>query len=148
MNYRSTPLAVLVLAILSIGLGSVLSAAPTNRSLLPTVYGQPVASVCDGTAPLLDRDTGSLAALYQAGHWYIAYQDRAQGGRGHLAEHLGGTLVEVAQPVASAPAFSPPDSVKVGSVALASDGTHGHWYYTMRKPGDTTGPYAIWCVAF
>lgn len=124
------------------------SAAIPGRTLLPTVYGQPVASVCDGTAPLLDRDTGSLAALYQAGHWYIAYQDRAQGGRGHLAEHIGGTLVEVAQPVASAPAFSPPDSVKVGSVALASDGTHGHWYYTMRKPGDTTGPYAIWCVAF
>lgn len=152
MNHRFTPAAMLLcLLLVALGWNAGLYAASTYTVHVPAVYGAPVASTCDGSAPILDQDSGSLAAVYQAGHWYVAYQDRAHGGRGHLAEHVGGALVEVVKPVGVAPSFSPPDSVKVGSVALATDGMgHGRWYYTSRVIDDTPneGPYAVWCVEF
>lgn len=138
---------VLLLLFLLLGLVRVSAGSP-GRAFLPLAYSAPPASTCDGSAPILDQDTGSLSVVYADGHWYVAYQDRAHGGRGHLAEHIGDHLVEVATPVGVAtPAFSPPDSVKVGSVALAvSPAGERRWYYTSRKPGDTTGPYGTWCT--
>lgn len=137
---------VLLLMFVVLGLVRV-SAAPLGRAYLPLAYSASPTSVCDGSAPILDQDTGSLSVVYQDGHWYVAYQNRARGGRGELAEHVGDHLVDVASPIGvAAPAFSPPDSVKVGSVALAISPTERRWYYTSRKPGDSTGPYGIWCT--
>ena len=121
-------------------------AASAYQAHLPIVYGQPVASICSSVVPLLDQDTGSLSVDLTDGRYTIAYQDRAHGGRAHVVAHVGDHLVEIAAPPPSltAPAFSPP-GVKQGSLALA--GAH-RLYYTQRKIGDTTGPYALWCVDF
>ena len=89
-----------------------------------------------------------MHAAYRDGVYYVAYQDRQQGGRGHVARHEGAALVEVQ--AAPGLAFSPPDSVKVGSVALVLDGPHKRLYYTSRAIDETPneGPYAIWCLEF
>lgn len=115
--------------------------------------GQLPATVCDGSAPILDQDTGSLSAMRDAdGRYIVAYQDRAHGSRAHVAEHVGAALVEVAAPTVAAivPAFSP-DGVKQGSLALvpsAGMGQRSRLYYTQRKPNDDTGPYGVWCMEF
>lgn len=139
---------ILIAAILLSLIAGQLSAAVPGLRFLPAVYGQPVVSVCDGSAPILDRDVGSLDAGYKDGQYFVAYQDRQQGGRGHVARHEGAGLVEVER--APGIAFSPPDSVKVGSVALVLEGPERRLYYTSRAIDldPNVGPYAIWCVEF
>lgn len=155
MKYVRLTLLLILVSVVSAGVGAVtpaLFAAPSYARYLPTVQTEPVASVCDPSAPILDRDTGSLSVAYRDGVYYVSYQDRADGGQGYLARHEGNHLVEVEQtgsPLADvAPALVPPDTVKVGSVALVVNGPEKRWYYTKRKPGDTTGPYGIWCLRF
>lgn len=147
----------LIAALLSFGAGAALGAGafrvhlPIARSALP-------ASVCSPSAPLLDQDTGSLSAgLDLDGNYIVAYQDRAHSGRGVVMQHIGARLVDVPAPSLAAlalldalpvPQFSPPDSVKVGAVALVLNTSPRRMYFTQRRPGDTTGPYGIWCLEF
>lgn len=140
---RSIRLIVLA-SLLSFGLGA-LYAAPANVSFFPLAYGQPQApAVCSATVPLLDRDVGSLSAVRDGPRYLVAYQDRQSGGKGFVKEHVGGALIDVADTSALiAPAFQV-DVVKVGSVALVP----GRLYFTARKAGDVTGPYALWCKDF
>lgn len=124
-------------------------AAPLpTRQLLPNVQAaaatplsSPVpASTCSDTVALYNRDVGSLAAILDNGHYYVALQDRQSGGKGYYMEHVGGALVNIVEMNKAGPAFAI-DVVKVGSLALVP----GRLYYTARKDGDTTGPYAVWC---
>lgn len=130
-------------------------AVTTARAHLPTIRnGVVVATICDGSAPILDQDTGSLSAIRDAdGRYIVAYQDRAHGSLAHVAQHVGAGLEEVTAPpivLAAMPAFSP-DGVKQGSLALVPSNVPGgmsRLYYTQRKPNDDTGPYGIWCLEF
>jgi hypothetical protein len=144
-------LVALTAALLSFLIGTAIGAT-SNIAYLPIARSAPPATVCNPSAPLLDQDTGSLSAgLDLDGNFIIAYQDRAHGGRGVVARHEGSHLVDVPMPpptFAGAPEFSPPDSVKVGSVALVLNTTPRRLYFTQRKPGDVTGPYGIWCMEF
>lgn len=133
------------------------AAQPAPAAHLPVVRnGAQPATICDGSAPILDQDTGSLSAMRDAdGRYIIAYQDRAHGSRAHVAQHVGGALVEVAAPTLAgiAPAFSP-SGEKQGSLALvpsAGMGQRSRLYYTQRKPEDelqNSGPYGVWCMEF
>ncbi len=159
---RLTRLAILLTALLlSFGAGMFHGgafAAPAPVAYLPTVRSAPPATVCDGKAPILDQDTGSLSAgLDPAGNYIIAYQDRAHGGRGVVAQHIGAHLVGLPAPalavvdlVTGSPQFSPPDSAKVGSVALVLNGPKPRLYYTSRAldADPNIGPYALWCMEF
>lgn len=143
-----------IAAIVVIGAARVLG-APASRLLFPRVAnGAPAPTICDGSAPILDQDTGSLSAIRDAeGRYIVAYQDRAHGGLAHVAQHVGATLAELSAPpivLAVAPAFSP-DGVKQGSLALVPGATpndKSRLYYTQRKADDATGPYGIWCMEF
>lgn len=110
-------------------------------------------TMCDGSAPLLDQDTGSLSAMRDAdGRYIIAYQDRAHGSLAHVAQHVGDHLEELPAPISNlaAPAFSP-TGVKQGSLALVPSSVpsgKSRLYYTQRMFGDETGPYGIWCMEF
>lgn len=144
----------LLLATIAFSLGLALAAQPHTLIVPLIVQGQPVATVCDGSAPILDQDTGSLAATRDAdGRFIVAYQDRAHGSLAHVAQHVGATLEEVAAPAvlaAALPSFSP-DGAKQGSLALVPSnmlGGKSRLYYTQRKAGDSTGPYGIWCMEF
>lgn len=131
------------------------AAGPGSRLLFPVVAnGAPVATTCDGSAPLLDQDTGSLSAIRDAdGRYIVAYQDRAHGSLAHVARHVGDHLEELAAPpllLAAMPSFSP-TGAKQGSLALVPSATPGgksRLYYTQRKAGDTEGPYGVWCMEF
>lgn len=132
-------------------------AAGDSLTFLPIARSAPPATVCNPSAPLLDQDTGSLSAGLDAdGNYIIAYQDRAHGGRGVVAQHIGAGLVGLPAPalpldVLPAPSFSPPDSVKVGAVALVLNTTPRRLYFTQRNPYDadpSVGPYGIWCMEF
>ena len=140
----------LIAALLSFGAGAAIGASVVTIHL-PIARSAPPETVCDPAAPLLDQDTGSLSAgLDTDGNFIVAYQDRAHGGIGHVAQHVGDHLVELPAPppTIAAPQFSPPESVKVGSVALVLNVMPRRLYFTQRKPGDTTGPYGIWCLEF
>jgi hypothetical protein len=133
--------------------GLVARAATDAHTFLPIARSAPPATTCSPTAPLLDQDTGSLSAgLDTNGNFIVAYQDRAHGGRGVVAQHIGDHLVGLPAPapaiVGTAPQFSPPDSVKVGAVALVLNSVPRRLYFTQRRPGDLTGPYGIWCLEF
>ena len=155
MTNRGIANAAVLLVLWIVALGAV-SSASQSRSLLPVVYGSPLAvsTLCDGKAPIHDRDTGDLdAVLTTDGRFILAYQDRAGGSLVHVAEHIGAGIEEVPGPVAlalasavSVPQFSP-SGPKQGSVALVTmAGGKNRLYYTQRKPGDETGPYGIWCI--
>ncbi len=120
------------------------SAAPPATQYLPVAYGQPAPpATCSDTTPLYNRDVGSLAAILDNGHYYVAHQDRQSGGKGYYMEHIGGQLVNIAEMgKAIGPAFQI-DVAKVGSLALVP----GRLYYTARAKDDTPneGPYAAWC---
>lgn len=129
-------------------------AALAPRQLLPfAAYASQLATTCDGSAPLLDQDTGSLSATRDAdGRYIVAYQDRAHGSRAIVAQHVGDHLEDLAAPpaLAAAPLFSP-SGAKQGSLALVPSATPGgksRLYYTQRKLGDTDGPYGVWCMEF
>lgn len=139
--------------ILSVTFGSLIGRAAPPEVHLPLVANGP-STVCDGSAPLLDQDTGNLSAMRDAdGRYIVAYQDRAHGSLAHIAQHVGDHLEEVTAPAPLAPvapAFSP-SGVKQGSLALvpsAAPGGKSRLYYTQRKAGDETGPYGIWCLEF
>jgi hypothetical protein len=132
--------------------------APLSAQFVPVIRnGQVVATVCDGTAPILAQDTGSLSAIRDAdGRYLIAYQDRAHGSVAHVAQHVGASLDEVTAPALRAalmPQFSP-SGIKQGSLALVSSqipGGKSRLYYTQRTPEDearNAGPYGIWCMEF
>jgi hypothetical protein len=162
MRRRIQALLIIGAALLSFGAGMFHGgafAAPAPIAYLPIVRTAPPASTCSPSAPLLDQDTGSLSAgLDQAGNYIVAYQDRAHGGRGVVARHEGAHLIGLpapalaqAEPAAPSPQFSPPDSVKVGSVALVLNSTPRRLYFTQRNPYDadpSVGPYGIWCLEF
>lgn len=153
-SVRVPLIAIVALAYASVALGVVL-AASSPRLFLPTVVNGAVpASICDGAAPILDQDTGSLSAMRDAtGRYIVAYQDRAHGSLVHVAQHVGGGLEELAAPPAlldAAPTFSP-IGPKQGSIALVAGATpndKSRLYYTQRKIGDSTGPYGVWCMEF
>lgn len=134
-------------------LGIAAAVAPVSLLFPFVANGAPVATICDGSAPLLDQDTGSLSAIRDAdGRYIIAYQDRAHGSRAVVAQHIGDHLADLAAPalLSIAPTFSP-SGVKQGSLALVPSATPGgrnRLYYTQRKLGDETGPYGIWCMEF
>ena len=140
-------------ALAALLLGPALAATPARVSLPIAAYASQPVSVCDGSAPILDQDTGSLSAIRDAdGRYIVAYQDRAHGSVAHVAQHIGSHLEELAAPAPAlaAPAFSP-DGVKQGSLALVPSATPGgtsRHYYTQRKAGDETEPYGIWCMEF
>jgi len=141
------------LLLVALGWNLGLAASALYAVHLPVVRSAPPASTCNPSAPLLDQDTGSLSAgLDLDGNYIVAYQDRAHGGQGHVARHEGDHLVDLPSPpptiAGAAPQFSPPDSVKVGSVALVLNVSPRRLYFTQRKPGDVTGPYGIWCMEF
>lgn len=131
--------------------------AHINSIHIPIATGAPMAvvTVCNGSSPILDQDTGDLdAMLSYDGKFIIAYQDRAHGSIVHVAQHVGSGLQELASPVvvgvlsSSVPQFSP-SGPKQGSVALVPvSGGKNRLYYTQRKLDDTTGPYGIWCLEF
>ena len=147
MRRLARPLILTAAILLAIGAGR-LSAAVPGLAFMPIARSAPAPSTCNASAPILDRDVGSLDAGYRAGEYYVAYQDRQAGGRGHVARHEGAGLVEVQ--AAPGLAFSPPDSVKVGSVALVLEGPTRRLYYTSRAldAEPNVGPYALWCVEF
>ncbi len=143
----------IVAGLLSLLIGSAIG-ADAPRAFFPFVaHGAPVASQCSPVVPLLDQDTGSLdAALTSDGRYILAYQDREHGSRAHIVQHVGAGLVEVTEPLGGVfvePSFSPP-GVKQGSLALVAGapGQRNRLYFTQRKEGDTTGPYALWCMEF
>lgn len=130
-------------------------AASPSSAYLPAVQSAPVATTCDGKAPLLDQDTGDLDVVLDTfGRFLVAYQDRAHGSRIKVDQHIGAGLTPlpalVALSIVAAPSFSP-DGPKQGSVALvALPGGRTRMYYTQRKLDDTPneGPYGIWCLEF
>ena len=149
--YNTLLYALLVLFLVQFALAH---ADPATRQLLPfAAYASQGATTCDGSAPILDQDTGSLSAMRDAdGRYIIAYQDRAHGSRAVVAQHVGDHLEDLAAPVslADAPLLSP-SGVKQGSLALVPSSTPGgksRLYYTQRKLGDDTGPYGVWCMEF
>lgn len=136
----------------------VVSSATQSQSHLPVVFGAPLAAVtvCDGKAPIHNRDTGDLDAILTLdGRFILAYQDRASGSLVHVVEHIGAGVVEVTGPPVlgladAVPQFSP-SGPKQGSVALvAMAGGKNRLYYTQREEDETPneGPYGIWCVEF
>ena len=136
------------LILIALGWNLALAADALHAVHLPIVARAAAPSICNPSAPLLDRDVGSLDAGYRDGIYYVAYQDRQGGGQGHVARHEGVALVEVQ--AAPGLAFSPPDSAKVGSVALVLDGPQKRLYYTSRAldADPNVGPYALWCMEF
>lgn len=137
--------------LVALGWNAGLAASALYAVHLPVARSAPPATTCNPAAPLLDQDTGSLSAgLDLDGNYIIAYQDRVHGGRGVVAQHIGDHLVGLPMPAlaALAPSFSPPESVKVGAVALVLNASPRRLYYTQRRPGDDTGPYGIWCLEF
>lgn len=156
---RARILAALAALLLSFGAGVLtpaLFAAPVPDVRLPIIVRAVEASVCNPSAPILDQDTGTLSAmLTPEGRYIVAYQDRAHGSLAHIAQHVGDHLVEldapplaVAEPPNVEPSFSP-DGPKQGSLALVPGAPgQSRLYYTQRAIGDTTGPYALWCLGF
>ena len=144
----------LIIPLLLVALGWNLALALSAATLyLPIARSAPPASICDPSVPLLDQDTGSLSAgLDATGRYIIAYQDRAHGSRAHVVAHVGTHLEELpTPPLASLTALAPfsPDGAKQGSLALVlTPSGANRLYYTQRKAGDLTGPYALWCLDF
>src|SRR5262245_60276979 len=91
--YKALCVALIVLFVAQLGVSW---ATNTSRTFLPTVTNG-AATVCDGSAPLLDQDTGDLSAMRDAdGRYIVAYQDRAHGDLAHIAEHVGNHLTDLA----------------------------------------------------
>jgi hypothetical protein len=155
MTHRIRIAARIAALVLSFGTGAAIGAGAFTISM-PIARSAPPATVCDGSAPLLDQNTGHLSAgLDLDGNFIVAYQDFDHGGIGVVAQHIGDHLVSLPAPPPTltqiAPAFSPPDSVKIGDVALVLRTTPRRLYFTQRRPsitGATSGPYGIWCLEF
>ncbi len=152
-------LAIALALLLLLALPSQAAQPAPVRANLPIVATAPFVpaeqSTCDGSAPLLNRDTGDLdAVLTHDGHYLVAYQDRQAGGKLRVAAHIGAALTESAPWLPAlaeiAPAFSP-TPIKGGSVALVAGPTRTRLYFTQRDPHDGSpneGPYGIWCREF
>lgn len=142
---------VLLFAALRIDLSA--RAAPSNRILLPSVFQPPPATICDGS-PLSDTDVGALSAIRDpSGRYIIAIQNRYNGSRAEVDQHVGNHLEAIPAPLAqafAAPAFSP-EGAKHGALALVAGATPGdknRLYYTARDAGATEGAYKPRCVDF
>lgn len=137
--------------------GTLAQSAPAPQHIPAIRNGQVVATVCDGSAPILEQDTGALSAVRDAdGRYIVAAQLRSDGSRAHVMQHVGAGLEELpGSPMllAVVPAFSPPGA-KQGSLALVPShvpGGKSRLYYTQRTPEDAAaneGPYSIWCLEF
>jgi hypothetical protein len=158
-SMKRTPLLLFVAALLGFGVGTLmptLLAAPPHALYAPIIQTTPDPSICSPAQPLLITDISSFdAGIDSAGRYIISYIDRTNGSRAHVAQHLGSALVELAAPAlsggpaAAEPAFSPAGP-KQGAVAMVLNvpGHRNRLYYTQRQIGDTTGPYALWCMEF
>lgn len=119
------------------------------------------ASVCDGAAPIYDRDVGSLSVIRDAeGRYIVALQDRWDGSQAHVLEHVGSHLEELPDPALAQalhaargpPTFSPPGP-KQGALVLVTNAVPGErrrLYFTQRvqDADPNEGPYVVWCMEF
>jgi hypothetical protein len=144
---------------MNVGLGyhiSTTRAAAASQSYIPVVLAPEThaaeKSVCDGKAPLLYKDTGSLAAgLTADGHFVVAYQSRGEGSKIRMAAHISNTLTEdralapwlprdtvISQGEQSEPGASPSwllTPIKGGTVAIViSPHRDDRVYFTQRTP--------------
>lgn len=149
------------LLLIALGWNLALGASAYVQHLPRIANGQALpqsATICDGAAPLLNQDTGDLDVTLDAnGRFLVARQDRSDGSRIKIDQHIGASLQALPVPVAIvvaadiAPAFSP-SGQKHGSVALVPlDSGRTRVYYTRRTPENealNSGPYGVWCLEF
>jgi len=131
-------------ALLLIALGWNLALALGSYAVhLPVVMGAPIQP---GTITLVETDTSFVSAARddQSGRIFVSYVDRAHGNRLHLTELVGDALVEVPAPtVASAPAFSPPDSPKDADSAIIAFNGWVYWFTTSREINEAGQPFKL-----
>lgn len=155
-RHRFTPLAILVLALVSLWLGSAIGgAASSGRAYLPVVANGAPAAVTLTT--LVDHDTGFVSAVQLPdGRVILGYQDRVDHGRVHIVWDLGDHVAEVkdvtgqlgaflaltAQPESAAPDFTFPGP-KAGPLDLIVVGVYLDIYAPARNVGDAAGPFPL-----
>jgi hypothetical protein len=137
-----------LLVVLMIGI-MIATAQPTvQRTYLPLIQ-QPATS---RLVTLMDSDVGFVTAtlLPDTDRVFVAYTDRRNGNRLHVAEHIGDRLIELDDPAlapmvlpdVSKPAFTFPGP-KQGAAALVVVGTELRVYATSRDVGDLQGPFKL-----
>lgn len=141
MNTRRMPYILLALfvALLLVRV----SAAVPGRAYFPAVR-YPMASEA---VVLVSADTGLVNAVVTSdGTIVVAYANRAERGRVHVALDTGGALQEIHLPLAAhldaAPAFSP-EGEKQGGFSMVEYSGQLLIYFTSRDIGDTTGPFRL-----